>query len=173
MPKNLKSSPRCNAGGGFVFVTGEGALRDVEYLRAVAVGERDVEPAVALLVDQLVEDQPRGEDQIEELLVALRAAGGDVGGLAPHVLRGGRAAHGPVECRAAVAVVDDDRRAPSFADRIEELVHQPLELDLCLGRRGVVDALGDGGVGAGELLEGEMVGHWLNSFCTEYRPTSD
>lgn len=49
---------------------------------------RDVEPSVAVLVDELVKGEAERENEVEEAAIRLFAASGDVGGLAQQMLRG-------------------------------------------------------------------------------------
>ncbi len=113
-------------------------------------------PAEIMLVDGLVNRQVKTAKQSVEALVLGSGASGDVDGLAKHVLTCWCAPHSLVESRAAVAAVHMDGRAPCLSQRVEDILHESVEVVNHLLRWCVVDAPQSGCSGAGKLRDSEI-----------------
>lgn len=88
---------------------------------------RHMNPCKVVFVDSLVHWQILRAQQVVEPAVVGRVACGDVGGLSLHVLAGRRASHFFVEARAAIAAIHVYGFSPSFAQRVEDVLHELLK----------------------------------------------
>ena len=73
-------------------------------------------------------EAPAGAHLLDDLDEPDHVVGTYVCGLAPHVLGARRAAHGFVELRTAVAAIDVDGLAELAAQRVEDVVHERVEV---------------------------------------------
>lgn len=88
---------------------------------------RHMNPCKVVFVDSLVHWQILRAQQVVEPAVVGRVACGDVGGLSLYVLTGWRTAHLLVEAWAAVAAIHVYGFSPSFAQRVEDVLHELLK----------------------------------------------
>lgn len=130
------------------------------------------------LLDQLIEGE-KIPHPAEPCLAGRRVRHTDVGGFACQMLRGGLAAHSPIQGGTAVARTEPDGAAHMFPQRLQNFQAQVLQIIengsiresgfgfirrcsgqsiICLGSEwdAVVDAPGKGGGGVFELRQGEM-----------------
>lgn len=87
-----------------------------------------------------------------EAAIVGTVAHGNIGSLALHVLARWRAAHLLIEPRATESAVHLDGFAPRLAQRVENMLHQQVEVGDCFLRRGVVDATQFGCGRAGKFV---------------------
>lgn len=109
------------------------------------------------LVEELVEDTV-GLDDVVEFAQVIHAFHLQVGGFTAEVLARRFAAHGCIECGAAVAAGDVDRRTERHTGRFEDIAAQGTQVRHYLRRGCVVDMLAVCRLAAHKLGKGEMVG---------------
>ena len=124
-----------------------GGIGDVYPFRTCAVG----------LVEELVEYSV-GLDGVVEFAQVLHALYLQVGCFTAEVLARRFAAHGCIECGAAVAAGDVDRRTERHTGRFEDIAAQGTQVRHYLRRGCVVDMLAVCRLAAHKLGKGKMLG---------------